>query len=91
MIASASSGFSPRKRRTRAQNSSTSASVKTLPSDSMPTLWRTLANVADGAAPTLRLGDPASTNSGWAASIASRRRRSASYSPSEIVGASSVW
>ena len=45
----------PRKRRTRAQNSSTSSSAKTLPSDSIGTTWRTLANFSDGAAPTLRL------------------------------------
>ncbi len=44
----------PRKRRTRAQNSSTSSSAKTLPSDSIGTTWRTLANSFDGAAPTLR-------------------------------------
>ena len=46
----------PRKRLTRAQNSSTSSSAKMLPSDSIGTAWRTLANFSDGAAPTLRLG-----------------------------------
>ena len=45
----------PRKRLTRAQNSSTSSSAKMLPSDSIGTAWRTLANFSDGGAPTLRL------------------------------------
>ena len=54
MASGALSGI-PRKRRTRAQNSSTSSSAKMLPSDSIGTAWRTLANFSDGGAPTFRL------------------------------------
>ena len=61
---------SPRKRRTRAQNSSTSSSAKMLPSDSIGTAWRTLANFSAGAAPTLRESESASASSGKAASSA---------------------
>ena len=54
----------PRKRRTRAQNSSTSSSAKMLPSESIGTAWRTFANFSDGAAPTLRESEFASASSG---------------------------
>ena len=46
------SAGSPRKRRTRAMKSTTSSSVKALPSESIGTAWRTLPKASTGAAPT---------------------------------------
>ena len=48
----AASAASPRKRRTRAMKSTTSSSVKALPSESIGTAWRTLPKASTGAAPT---------------------------------------
>jgi len=67
-----------RNRRTRSTNSATSASENALPSDSIATLWRTLANFCEGCAPTRREGESSRTSSGKRASISSLRRRSAS-------------
>jgi hypothetical protein len=73
----------------RATKSATSSSAKALSSDSIGTAWRTWPNASDGAAPTVCVGLSALTSSGCAASIAASLRRSASYSASETVGASS--
>ena len=55
-MSSGALSLKPRKRRTRAQNSSTSSSAKMLPSDSIGTAWRTLANFSDGARADLAVG-----------------------------------
>ena len=68
----------PRKRLTRAQNSSTSSSAKMLPSDSIGTAWRTLANFSDGGAPTLRLAESAPASSG-------KRRFERAIAPAQFV------
>jgi hypothetical protein len=60
-----------------------------LPSDSIGSEWRTFANRPDGAAPIFCDGESLLTSSGNRASIALTRWRSASYSASEIFGASS--
>ena len=73
----------------RSTNSATSSSLKALSSESIGTAWRTLANPRAGCAPTRRDGESARTRAGKRASIASLRWRSASYSASETVGASS--
>ena len=70
-----SSALSPRKRRTRAVNSATSASSKALPSDSMGTLCRTLPNASTGAAPMRREGLSARRRAGKRASISALRWR----------------
>ena len=62
----------------RATNSTASPSLMAFCSDSIGTACRTLANLAAGAAPTLRAGLSSRTSSGKRASIASLRARSAS-------------
>ena len=69
------------------RNSPASSSTKTLPSDSIRTAWRTLANSCDGGAPTLRDGEsprrraretpPPARRSAGAARRSRRRRSSA--------------
>ena len=73
----------------RATKSTTSASAKALSSDSIGTAWRTLAKRPEGCAPTFCDGESLVTSSGNLASIALKRWRNASYSASEIFGASS--
>ena len=73
----------------RPTKSMTSSSAKALSSDSIGTAWRTFLNFPDGAAPIFCDGDFALTSSGNRASMASKRLRKASYSASEIFGASS--
>jgi len=73
----------------RPTKSSTSSSAKALSSDSIGTACRTFLNFPDGAAPTFCDGEAPVTNSGNLASMALKRWRSASYSASEIFGASS--
>ncbi len=73
----------------RPTKSSTSPSANALSSDSIGTAWRTFLNFPDGAAPTFCDGESLVTSSGNLASIALKRLRSASYSASEIFGASS--
>ena len=73
----------------RPTKSSTSSSAKALSSESIGTAWRTFLNRPDGATPTFCDGDWAVTNSGNRASMALKRLRSASYSASVTVGASS--
>ena len=58
MKASSLSSGQFRKRRTRATNSSTSASAKALPSESIDTAWRTLPKLSEGLAPTEALAGP---------------------------------
>ena len=55
----------------RSANSTTASSAKALPSDSIGTRWRTLANFSDGFAPTLRLSLSGEASSGKRASSAS--------------------
>ena len=74
----------------RATKSVTSSGAKALSSDSMGTPWRTGANWLEIAAPTTCDGESAMVSSGNRLSISSARRFSASYSASEISGASSV-
>ncbi len=62
----------------RSTNSVTSPSLKALPSESIGTAWRTLANFCAGAAPTFRAGESARISAGKRASIAALRSRSAS-------------
>ena len=72
----------------RSMNSSTSAALNALSSDSIGTSWRSLAKPAAGAAPTRRVGESARISCGKRRSIASLRRFSASYAESAISGAS---
>ncbi len=65
---------SPRKRRTRATNSPTSASSKMLPSESIGTRCRTEENFCAGGAPTLAPGPPGAARLGNASSRASSCR-----------------
>ena len=71
-----SSAGTRRKRRTRSRNSTTSSSAKALSSDSIGTRWTTLANFAEGAAPTDDSDDGASSAWGSAPRSARFRRRS---------------
>ena len=95
MISTVSSATSARssgrrkKLRTPAKKSRTSCSAKALSSDSIGVLCVTFAKLAAGAAPTRSDGLSARISSGKRASIAALRRRSSSYSASEISGASS--
>ena len=73
----------------RPTKSSTSSSAKALSSDSIGTAWRTFLNFPDGAAPIFCDGEALVTSSGNFTSMALKRRRNASYSASEIFGASS--
>jgi hypothetical protein len=72
----------------RARKSVTSASVKALSSDSIATACATLPKRADACVPTLREGLSGRTRSAKRCSISVLRRSSASYSASEMVGAS---
>ena len=73
----------------RSTKPTTSASANPLASESIGTRWRTLANLSDALAPTVRVRLSALFSSGNCCSSASYRRRKASYSASEMVGASS--
>ena len=73
----------------RPTKSSTSCSAKALSSDSIGTACRTFLKRPDGAAPTFCDGESPVTNSGNRFSIALKRWRSASYSASVTLGASS--
>ncbi len=55
------------------------------------TRWVTGAKRTDGAAPTVVLGEPGTTRSGWSASMDASSRTSASKSASEITGESNRW
>jgi hypothetical protein len=83
------SGSSLRKRRIWSTKPSTSSRSKALSSDSIATLWRTLANFSAGGAPTRVEGESGRTSSGKRTSMAALRCRSASYSASEMTGRSS--
>ena len=78
----------PRKRCARAMKSAKSVPSNALSSDSIGTRWCSLANPLSGAAPTRCVGESARISAGNRASIAVLRRRNASYSASEISGAS---
>ncbi len=71
-------GRSPAPRFICWKKSATSSSLKALPSDSMGTLCCTLPKPCATGAPTLSDGESARRRSGKRASIASRRRFSAS-------------
>ena len=86
---SSASAPSDRKRRTEPTKSATSSSENTLSSDSIGLAWTTVEKAPEGAAPTERVGESPRIRLGKSASISALRRRSASYSASEIVGASS--
>ena len=73
----------------RSTNSATSSSLNALPSDSIGTACRTFAKPREGAAPTFCVGNSGVTQIGKARLDGLERRRSASYSASETVGASS--
>ena len=78
-----------KKRSIRPTKSVTSSSAKALSSDSIGSAWRTFLNRPLGAAPTFCDGDSALTSSGKRFSMALKRARSASYSASVTLGASS--
>ncbi len=88
---SASSGGRPRKRRMRAPNSAKSASEKALSSDSIGTRCANAEKPSARSAPMRRLGLSSRIRCGKRASMARLRRTSASYSASEISGASWPW
>ena len=72
----------------RPMKSATSSRVKALSSESIVCRCRTLAKPAAGSAPTRALGESVRLRLGNSASIALLRLTSASYSASEISGAS---
>ncbi len=73
----------------RSTKSITSSSENALASESIGTACRIFANFSAGLAPIFREGESDRTSAGNRASIASLRARSASYSASLTLGASS--
>jgi hypothetical protein len=65
--------------------------LKAFSSDIIGTACSTGAKRGDGGAPTRWVGESGVTSSGWAPSMARRRRTSASYSASGISGSSRAW
>ena len=80
----------PRNFRARSSKAAISSGVVTFCSESMGWRWRTVANSVAGEAPTRWVGESGVRSSGCASSSAWRRRKSASYSASEISGSSST-
>ena len=78
--------------RTRVSNARSSSWLNAFDSDSIGRWWRTSGNRPPaGAPPTFWVGDSGVTRAGNAASRATSRRNSWSYSASESSGASSSW
>ncbi len=75
----------------RSAQACSSAGLKALSRLIMGTRWATGAKSVEGAAPTVEVGESATSRSGWSASIDLNWRTSASYSPSVISGSSSRW